>query len=146
MVIPFRKDLYRLYGSGGYPLLDFMTISTETPPEIGKTIKCYHPFDDKKRVHVTPARVEKLLRLVWDGANGPTQPMMSYEDVREFTILQLSNMREDHIRPLNPTPYKLSVSHELYTKVLTRIELRNLNFPVNFNPHAQFLPYKYTDA
>ena len=33
---------------------------------------------------------------------------------RSYCINQLNTMREDHIRGLNPTPYKISVSQELY--------------------------------
>ena len=34
--------------------------------------------------------------------------------LREFVTHQLALLREDHVRPLNPTPYKVSVSPELY--------------------------------
>ena len=30
---------------------------------------------------------------------------------------QTGTLREDHMRPINPTPYKVSVSSELYNKL-----------------------------
>ncbi|KAG4996266.1 hypothetical protein JHK84_027316 [Glycine max] len=35
-------------------------------------------------------------------------------DIRERCINQLEQMRSDHMRRLNPTPYKVSVSAKLY--------------------------------
>ena len=35
-------------------------------------------------------------------------------DLRAFVSAQLTLFRGDHLRPLNPTPYKISVSTELY--------------------------------
>ena len=32
---------------------------------------------------------------------------------------QVVTLREDHMRPINPTPYKVSVSSELYEKLHT---------------------------
>lgn len=35
-------------------------------------------------------------------------------DLKEFVSAQLALLREDHLRHMNPTPYKVSVSPELY--------------------------------
>jgi nicotinate phosphoribosyltransferase len=117
MVIPYKKDIFRLYGQSGYPLLDMMTLSDESEPLPGVTLRCMHPFGDKKRVNVTPSRVERLLNLIWDGTNGIVRKTPTLSETRDFTIAQLGNMREDHVRSLNPTPYKMSVSADLYAKM-----------------------------
>jgi len=36
------------------------------------------------------------------------------EELRTFVNAQLELIREDHLRPVNPTPYKVSVSSELF--------------------------------
>lgn len=38
----------------------------------------------------------------------------SLQQLRNYVEAQIDLMRSDHIRPLNPTPYKVSVSVELY--------------------------------
>ena len=106
-----------MYGKNGYPLLDVMMSSEESEPLPGATLRCMHPFDDKKRVNVTPTKVERLLNLIWDGTNGVVCEIPPLTETRDFTITQLSNMREDHVRSLNPTPYKVSVSATLYAKM-----------------------------
>jgi len=65
---------------------------------------------------VTPSLAVPLLVPVWDGQKGgvlvdlPTLPK-----IKEYIQAQLTTIREDHLRTLNPTPYKVSVSSSLYT-------------------------------
>lgn len=105
---------------------------------------CRHPLDEKKRAYVTPAAVIPLLKLVWKGkdahatlaeilgdyslpaAGSDDRPLGEYEgknlharlpslqELQEFTSMQIRLMRKDHLRPLNPTPYKVSVSETLF--------------------------------
>ena len=41
-------------------------------------------------------------------------PFPPLAELRAFVHAQLALIREDHLRPLNPTPYKVSVSTELF--------------------------------
>lgn len=118
MVIPFRKEIYRLYGSAGHPVIDLMITETDPVPVVGKPILCKHPYEDKKRVKCTPAKVESLLRLVWDGAQGGIvidEPPL--QQIRSFVANQLDQVRADHIQAVNPVPYKVSVSEGLYDRM-----------------------------
>ncbi|MDQ7825054.1 MAG: nicotinate phosphoribosyltransferase [Candidatus Eremiobacteraeota bacterium] len=112
VTIPGKKKAYRLIGSQEYPLLDIMMGDEEAPPGEGKQILCRHPFDETKRAYVVPQRVLPLHRLVWDGRL--SAPFESLQQTRAHTLKQLATTREDHIRALNPTPYKVSVSDTLY--------------------------------
>ncbi len=212
VTMPGAKEVYRLLGSDGVPLLDVIIRAGETRPMPGRRMLCRHPFDETKRVYVTPKAVIPLLRLVWKGskasvaemltsdpiiattafnaataaaatpaastaANGaaasasaasvaqaehataphvpPASGLLTVADgpasastaaaataadkdaaviapsslptdvnlrarfpnlqgLKEFVQSQLALMREDHLRPLNPTPYKVSVSPELF--------------------------------
>jgi nicotinate phosphoribosyltransferase len=78
-------------------------------------IRCVHPYDDKKRVNVIPSRVEPLLRLVWNESEGIVHKVPNLKETRDFVKDQLKAMRPDHIRNLNPTPYKVSVSQSLHS-------------------------------
>lgn len=131
-------ETFRLIGAEGVPLLDVLIRVGELRPSVGKRMLCRHPFDETKRVYVTPSAVIPLLRLVWCGAaaeapdatdanigkesgesNAPVRvnmrvPLPTLTELRDFVRAQLALLREDHLRPLNATPYKVSVSSELF--------------------------------
>ncbi|KAI4327436.1 hypothetical protein L6164_019897 [Bauhinia variegata] len=113
--IPCKKRCYRLYGKEGYPLVDIMTGENEPSPKVGERILCRHPFQESKRAYVVPQRVEELLRCYWPGSSDKKRETLPpLKDIRERCIKQLEQMRPDHMRRLNPTPYKVSVSAKLY--------------------------------
>ncbi|RZR83867.1 hypothetical protein BHM03_00010589, partial [Ensete ventricosum] len=113
--IPCKKRCFRLYGREGYPLVDIMTGENETPPTVGERILCRHPFNESKRAYVVPQRVEELLKCYWPGSsNKPREDLPLLENIRDRCMQQLEQMRSDHMRRLNPTPYKVSVSGKLY--------------------------------
>lgn len=115
MTIPGKKEAYRLLSEDGYGLLDLMIRVGDKPPEPSKRVLCHHPFDPIKRVYVTPSRVVPLHHCVWDGKR--IHPQVTLEECREYVLSQLRSTREDHLRDINPTPYKVSVSEELYNYV-----------------------------
>ncbi|KAL8477074.1 hypothetical protein ACS0TY_029400 [Phlomoides rotata] len=113
--IPCKKRSYRLYGKEGYPLVDIMTGENEPPPKVGVRILCRHPFNESKRAYVVPQRVEELMKCYWPGRSGKErEELTAISVIREGCIRQLELMRPDHMRRLNPTPYKVSVSAKLY--------------------------------
>ncbi len=115
MTIPGKKEVYRLSGEDGFSLLDLMVRVGDKPPEPEKRVLCHHPFDHIKRVYVTPSKVTPLHYCVWDGKR--VSPEVSLDESRDYVLSQLRSTREDHLRDINPTPYKVSVSEELYDHV-----------------------------
>ncbi|XP_042505047.1 nicotinate phosphoribosyltransferase 1-like [Macadamia integrifolia] len=113
--IPCKKRCYRLYGKEGYPLVDIMTGENEPPPKAAERILCRHPFNESKRAYVVPQQVEELLSCYWPGGSGKTrEELPPLKKIRDRCMRQLDQMRPDHMRRLNPTPYKVSVSAKLY--------------------------------
>jgi len=111
--LPGKKVAYRLYDKNNNSVLDYLVGSTEKVPVAGEQLLCRHPFESMTRVYMTPHRVEPLHHLVFDG-----KPTEDYEHVgiaRNRLKDSLALMRDDHMRALNPTPYKVSVSDQLYT-------------------------------
>jgi nicotinate phosphoribosyltransferase len=115
MTIPGKKEAYRLFGEDGYSLLDMMIKVGDQPPKPANRILCHHPFDHIKRVYVTPSKVVPLHHCVWDGKR--VYPDVPLNESRDYVLNQLRSTREDHLRDTNPTPYKVSVSEELYSYV-----------------------------
>ncbi|KAJ1292807.1 hypothetical protein BS78_01G018500 [Paspalum vaginatum] len=113
--IPCKKKCYRLYGKEGYPLVDIMTGEDEPGPKIGERLLCRHPFNESKRAYVVPQHVEELLKCYWPGTSSNSrEELPSIHEIRTRCIHHLDRMRPDHMRRLNPTPYKVSVSAKLY--------------------------------
>ncbi|KAG2533979.1 nicotinate phosphoribosyltransferase 1-like [Panicum virgatum] len=113
--IPCKKKCYRLYGKEGYPLVDIMTGEDEPSPKIGERLLCRHPFNESKRAYVVPQHVEELLKCYWPGnSSNSREELPSLHEIRTRCIQHLDRMRPDHMRRLNPTPYKVSVSAKLY--------------------------------
>lgn len=113
VLIPGRKNSYRLIGSDGSPLLDLMIMESEAPPTPGTRILARHPFEEQKRCFVTPTEVVLLSSVIWkDGVSKIAYPTI--QEARQRRAKQIDACREDHLRHHNPTPYKVSVSDGLY--------------------------------
>ena len=115
VTIPCKKDVYRLYGPNHYPLVDLLQIcGREEPPKEGVKLLVCHPFDQKKRALLAPTKIVPLLEVCWK--DGLVQcPLPSLLELKNFVNSQVDNLREDHVRFLNPTPYKVSVTQHLFT-------------------------------
>jgi len=116
MTIPGKKDAYRLYNKEGLAILDLMVGRGETAPEVGKSILCRHPFNGRKRAKVTPSRVEPLLKCVYTMGQLKVD-IPSIENSKKRCQEGFKEMREDHTRRTNPTPYKISVSALVYDTI-----------------------------
>ncbi|KAM7351468.1 nicotinate phosphoribosyltransferase isoform 7-T13 [Cochliomyia hominivorax] len=113
VTMPGHKNAYRLYSADGHALIDLLQKVTENPPAVGQKVLCRHPFQESKRAYVIPSHVECLYKIYWQ--NGKIcQPLPTLEQVRERVQMSLKTLRNDHKRTLNPTPYKVSVSDNLY--------------------------------
>ncbi|MBN2431087.1 MAG: nicotinate phosphoribosyltransferase [Acidobacteria bacterium] len=112
ITIPGPKDVYRIIGKEGYALLDLLVQTGEPAPRPGEKVLCRHPFNETKRVIVTPTEVISLHQCVWDGQR--TTAAKRPDLIRQYVKDQLMRTRKDHLRAINPTPYKVSVSQRLY--------------------------------
>jgi len=113
VLIPGQKKCYRLYGESGYALVDLMVLSSEDQPEVGERFLCRHPFIERKRAAVVPTSVVELHHVAFE--NGKVlAPVATLDESRDYVKEQLSQLRSDVLRPMNATPYKVSVSSELF--------------------------------
>jgi len=113
VTMPGKKTAYRLYGADGHALIDLLMRSIESPPQVGQKVLCRHPFQESKRAYVIPSRVEPLYKVYWQNGKICCQ-LPGLEQIREKVRSSLESLRNDHKRNLNPTPYKVSVSDDLY--------------------------------
>ncbi|MES1910727.1 MAG: hypothetical protein MHM6MM_003267 [Cercozoa sp. M6MM] len=129
VTIPSRKCAYRLFGQDDTPLLDLLVpvdslegdaLHHESsdwpanPPTAGQRILCRSPFYARKRAFVTPSRVERLHVLAWDRGVLQQDAVSTLDEARQRCQSQVKALRRDHVRFLNPTPYKVSVTEPLF--------------------------------
>lgn len=115
VTIPGKKHVFRLIGEEGLALCDVMVSDQEQAPAVGKKLLCRHPYIDRKRAFVTPSYVLELLRPVFIGPEKRVAPEPSLKQMRSHVRDQLTLIRSDHKRSLNPTEYKVSVTNDLFT-------------------------------
>ena len=113
VTIPGRKHVYRLFGQDGKALCDLLTRIDEPAPQPSVRILTRHPFSEQRRAFVTPKTVQNLYKLYWaDGEVKEKLPTLS--EIRDYVQKQVDHLRKDHLRDLNPTPYKVSVTDSLF--------------------------------
>ena len=115
VLIPGKKKPYRLYGKDGRPLLDVLLSHDEPEPQAGHRILCRHPFDERKRAAVTPSSVEPLHVLIFENGKVIPHANRTFDEARKAVLDELERIRPDILRFVNPTPYKVSVSPELFS-------------------------------
>lgn len=115
VLIPGRKKAFRLTGKDGRLILDIMIAHHEKEPVAGARIICRHPFVERKRAAVTPSQVEQLDILVFDRGKIVSGTHRTLLEAKVAVQEQLKTIRSDILRYINPTPYKVSVSEELFT-------------------------------
>ncbi|XP_058792904.1 nicotinate phosphoribosyltransferase isoform X2 [Phymastichus coffea] len=113
VTMPGRKTAYRLYGSDGHALIDLLQRVDEEPPQVGQKVLCRHPFEESKRAYVIPTRVESLHKMYWKEGK-ILENIPALVETRNHVRESLGTLRNDIKRNLNPTPYKVSVSDDLY--------------------------------
>jgi nicotinate phosphoribosyltransferase len=114
VLIPGRKKTYRLTGQDGRMILDVMVAHHEKELVAGQRIICRHPFVGRKRAAVTPTKVEQLDVLVFDQGKILQGANRTFEEAKQAVSCQLKWIRQDILRYINPTPYKVSVSDHLF--------------------------------
>ncbi|CAF1516544.1 unnamed protein product [Didymodactylos carnosus] len=97
----------------GKALCDLLTKVEEESPKKNQRILSRHPFSEKVRAFVTPVSILNLHKLYW-ADNEIKIPLPSLEEIRLYAKNQIESVRKDHKRDLNPTPYKVSVSNDLF--------------------------------
>ena len=81
--------------------------------QVNERVLSRHMIDEAKRAWVRPSKVDNLLKCYWDKGVVVT-PLADMEECRDNVKNTLANIRKDHCRGLNPTPYKVSVTNGLY--------------------------------
>lgn len=111
LTIFLYQVVYRLFGKEGHPLADIIQEDGEPAPE-GRVL-CRHPNVELKRVYINPTSF-KCLQKTWVKNGKVSEQLPSIHETKKLCENEIKMMRKDHVRLLNPTPYKVSVSEAMY--------------------------------
>ncbi len=114
ITIPGRKKVFRLFDSNSEMIADVMVEDGNAEPEEGQPFLLRDPFDEYKQMVVVPYAVESRLECYWDDGLLRKPTLQQGKDLLQS---ELKKIRPDHLRFLNPTPYKVSVGSELFDKL-----------------------------
>lgn len=116
MTIPCKKYLFRLYGLNNLALMDLMTPSQDITQYIDEegNIFCIDPKNSSKFVKVKYYTHEELLIDLLTNGKYTTEYncMIDLNSAKSNCKKQINQIRNDHLRTLNPTPYKVSTPKE----------------------------------
>jgi hypothetical protein len=119
----YTYTTYTNYTYTNYTNYHTYTYTYTTYQYVGEKILARHPFSEQRRAYVCPTSVRPLLSSVFDGSvrgedraahSGFVSPTPSLESRRDLCIAEVASLRQDHVRLMNPTPFKLSVSQNLF--------------------------------
>eukprot|EP00980_Cylindrotheca_fusiformis_P003654 scaffold818_cov136-Cylindrotheca_fusiformis.AAC.20 len=111
--IPSRKRVYRLFGRDGGPLVDYMAMASEEPPQVGDRVVCRHPFDTQQRLVCKPSIVILLHSTVFENGQIVT-PVPPLEETRSSIQTELEKFPDSIKRYENPETYRMMVSLDLF--------------------------------
>src|SRR3989339_703925 len=116
VTFPGKKSTYRLFGNDGKAILDLIIRDGLDPvPRPGERVLCCDPFDQHKRVYVTPSEVRPCNVLCFENGKAlDAVKRRTLNEMKAFAKSELQSLRPDHLRVVNPTPYKVSVSQGLF--------------------------------
>jgi len=110
---PGYKKVFRLYGrDNGMALADVIALEHEQI-DASRPLKLYHPLQTYKTLTLKDFTVRELLVPVFiDGRQVYQSP--DVHEIREYNRKELNTFWEEYKRILNPHPYKVDISDELY--------------------------------
>lgn len=114
VLIPGNKNVYRLFGKKGYPILDLIQTKEEIEPSVGERVVCRDPFVAQKRVAVTPTRVEPLLSLVFENGKVVPGANRNLQEASDAVKEQLESFPSEILRYDKPVTYNVSASESLF--------------------------------
>lgn len=88
-------------------------IQEDSEPEPSGRVLIRHPNLELKRVYVQPSSIKKLQK-VWVKNGKVVEDLPTIHDIKKLCEDEISRMRIDHVRLLNPTPYKVSLSERMF--------------------------------
>lgn len=112
ITLPGLNEVYRLYGEDGKAVADLIAPKDEEI-DFNRPLTIFHPRDTWKKMTLERYTVRKLLAPF--AVNGRVvAPTPSLQEIQAYRRQEESAIWEQHLRLINPQPYKVDLSEKLW--------------------------------
>ncbi|WP_379126733.1 nicotinate phosphoribosyltransferase [Paenibacillus sp. sgz500958] len=118
---PGKKDVFRIVGTNGKALADYISFPEEEAPRSGKRIKLFNPLHPYLQKNVDHYEALPMLTPVY--VNGfRTYDLPDLDKIRRYHREQLDLFWPEYLRKLNPEVYRVNLSKEVWSRKQKLIE------------------------
>jgi nicotinate phosphoribosyltransferase len=120
IIIPGRKNVYRLVDENGIPLMDYINLVSEEAPVTNELLNYYNINDLINKLQITAVGVQPLLNLVMTGGDASTSwrvDSVPLIDQREYVQQQLGLFPKEILQPINPVAYNIGISEQVWNLI-----------------------------
>ncbi|KUP26125.1 nicotinate phosphoribosyltransferase [Paenibacillus sp. DMB5] len=112
---PGKKDVYRIVGTNGKAMADYISSPDEAAPRNGARIKLFNPLHPYLRKNVDKYEALPMLEPIF--VNGfQVYSLPPLEEIRRYHEQQLDLFWPEYLRKLNPEVYRVNLSEQVWNR------------------------------
>ncbi|WP_438491788.1 nicotinate phosphoribosyltransferase [Paenibacillus sp. IHBB 3054] len=112
---PGKKEVFRIVGTNGKALADYISFPEETGPRIGARLKLFNPLHPYMKKHVDRYEALPMLEPIY--VNGfQVYKLPELDEIRRYHQEQLDLFWPEYLRILNPEVYRVNLSEQVWDR------------------------------
>ncbi|QSF42774.1 nicotinate phosphoribosyltransferase [Paenibacillus tianjinensis] len=112
---PGKKDVFRIVGTNGKAMADYISFPEEAAPRNGARIKLFNPLHPYLRKNVDKYQALPMLEPIF--VNGfQVYKLPALDEIRSYHQEQLDLFWPEYLRKLNPEVYRVNLSEKVWTR------------------------------
>lgn len=112
---PGKKDVFRIVGTNGKAMADYISSPDEAAPRNGARIKLFNPLHPYLRKNVDKYEALPMLEPIF--VNGfQVYSLPPLEEIRRYHEQQLDLFWPEYLRKLNPEVYRVNLSEQVWNR------------------------------
>lgn len=112
---PGKKEVFRIVGTNGKALADYISFPEETGPRSGARLKLFNPLHPYMKKHVERYEALPMLEPIY--VNGfQVYKLPELDEIRRYHQEQLDLFWPEYLRILNPEVYRVNLSEQVWDR------------------------------
>ncbi|WP_342435793.1 nicotinate phosphoribosyltransferase [Paenibacillus sp. FSL L8-0436] len=112
---PGKKEVFRIVGTNGKALADYISFPEETGPRSGARLKLFNPLHPYMKKHVDRYEALPMLEPIY--VNGfQVYKLPELDEIRRYHQEQLDLFWPEYLRKLNPEVYRVNLSEQVWDR------------------------------